>query len=209
MVEFLKIREKVWYEGIVSVLAGEQPYFTPLGFQLVNGVVKLKVYSSAKTSSLLTTHPEAVLNITDDPYLFFLSTFKEHTGGIPKDEVEFINGYPVLRKAYGYVMMKRRKFSPQGEVLLFDYNIEKIMDNPLHRGNIEPYSRCRAFLIEMIIYASKIRDVSIKEGAGDLLNRFEKSLDYSYEIVIKTCMDQAELGIANKLKEMVSGWLRK
>lgn len=205
----MKIRENIWYEAIISAMADEKPYFTPLGFRVVNNVVKLRVYSSAKTSSLLAMNSEVVLNITDDPFLYFLSTFKEETGGIPKEEVGFIEGLPVLLKAYGYVIMRKKKVSQQERVVLFEYDIEKIIDNPSFYTSIEPYSRCRTFLIEMIIYASKIRDVSILPGTGDLLNSFKKSFDYSYEIVEKTCMGQAEIWLANRLKEMVSDWLRK
>ncbi len=205
----MRIRENMWYEAIVSVLADGQPYFTPLGFQIYGNAVKLKVYISARISSLLTTYPNAVLNITDDPHLYFLSTFKEETGGIPKEEVGFIDGLPVLRSAYGYIIARRSKILPQEEVFLFEYRVEKVIENPAYYSSLEPYSRCRAFLIEMIIYASKIREVSSKPEREELQERFEKFFDYSHEVVWKTCMDEAELKLASKLKEMVSGWARK
>lgn len=208
MVGDVNLREGVWYESIFSAFITSNPYFTPLGFRVSQRTIELKIYRTTKVSLLIDLLDKAALNVVDDPYLYYLATFKEETGGIPQSEISFLNGIPVLKKAYGYILMKKRGLVKHENTYHASFEIEEIVENPLIPEILEPYSRCRVFLIEMIIYASKIK--AMRETLdSDLLNKLKRQVEDSYKIVEKTCFNEKDLKLANELKEMVARWLKR
>jgi hypothetical protein len=204
------IREGILYEAIISLLDDlGKPYATPSGFWKSNGRILVKFYKGFKTHELLVTVKNPVLNIVRDPLLYYRTAFKAESSGLTPEDyvVDEVNGRVFLRNAEAYLLLDLIRTVDYGKYSLFEYDLREIRVNPHIHLVLEPYSRCYSSLIEMIIYATKIRARS--QLSTTELETALRSIEYSYNVAVKTCMDSAYMDLANTIRKVVEDWLGK
>jgi len=198
------LRDRVIYEAIVSILDNTSPYATPVGFWKNNGRIWIKFYKGYRTHELLSRENEPVINITRDPLVFFKTAFKPETGGLePGDYI--VDGKSVfLRNAEAYIRLRLAEIVDYSDYSLFGYEILETRLNRSIESLIEPYSRCHSSLIEMIIYATKIK--AWQKLTREELETALSGINNSYIVVSKTCRDSMYLDLARKIMEMIESW---
>jgi hypothetical protein len=125
----------------------------------------LRPFRDTLTARNLAATPEAVINITNDPYVFFHTAFKEEVAVGEQFTFEPAKTVkpPRLRGMLGYVEVsldlgehKQAAFSlkPESDVLDFECSVRKV-DAPAGPPTVHSRARCAA--IEAIIHATRIR----------------------------------------------------
>lgn len=201
------IKEGVVYEAIVTLLAGSEPYATPVGFWRLGDEVLIKLYKGSRTHSLLKTVENPVLNVTRDPFLFYRTAFKSESNGLTREDfiIDEEKRVAYLRNAEAYILLKLIGVVEYEHYGLFKYGILEAREGAVRC--VEPYTRCYSSLIEMIVYATKVK--AWRDLAGEELEAALRSIEDSFRVVSKTCRSRDYLVLAENIRRLVENWLRR
>lgn len=157
-------------EVIFSTISHEGiPNAAPIGLHLENGKFFARVYNS-KTLDNILGNRIAAANIIDDPFLFVQSALSD----IEPGKFEFIEGFPVLKDALGWIMFDCR--CRKGK------NISVVELSPVSskilKRKIVPVNRGFNAVIEATVHATRF--VVFKE------QQYLDHIDY-YNAIVQKC----------------------
>ncbi|MCI4461628.1 MAG: DUF447 family protein [Thermogladius sp.] len=192
----------VVYESIASAYAGGGVYYTPLGFRPEGLRFQAKVYPETGLYSIVDKVGFIVLNLTRNPVHYLLSSFKkEFKPNLAFTKARCVDA-PRLAGAEAYV-----ETIVAGVRELSGLKIVELEPVCLDTGALlTPYSRADAMLIEMIVYATKIRAFKSKGdevSAGYYANLFKEARS----ILERVAGSKSYRGMADFLSGVVSKWV--
>lgn len=201
------IKRGIVYEAIISMLDQGHPYATPVGFQINDDKLVVRFYKGYRTHELLEKTLNPVLNITRDPAVFFKAAFKAETGGLSLEDfiVDEVRGLVYLKNAEAHLVLKLKDIEDHEDYSLFRYEVLEERVNQLE--TLEPYTRCYSSLIELIIYASKVkawRNLTSSERTEVL-----RGVESSTTTALKTCRDSSYMNLLRDLRELIESWLEQ
>lgn len=201
------IRDGVLYEAILSTLVDESIYLAPIGFTKSEDRIHIRIYKGGLLEEAVLKARKIVLNITYSPVIYAYTSLKTEFNGLNKLR-ELIthnekHGLPLLSNSIGYIVLERRQILDHGEYYLIEY---QVLDKWLNEKIVlEPYSRCYTALIEILVYATKIK--ALKDRVDkETLDRYRSIIEYNMEVTRKTCSIQ-ELLLVEEIKSWVEKWL--
>jgi len=157
-------------EVILSTISPEGvPNAAPIGLHLKDGKFSARIYNS-KTLDNILGNQTAAANIVDDPFLFVQSALSD----IEQGKFEFIEGFPVLKDAMGWIVFDCR--CRKGE------NISVVELTPvrskIQRRKIMPVNRGFNAVIEATVHATRF--VVLKE------QQYLDHINY-YNTIVQKC----------------------
>ncbi len=157
-------------EVIFTTLSKDgNPNAAPMGLHRKEGRLFAMIYNSRTLENIL-DRPVAVANIVDDPVLFVLSSLCD----LEPERFEYVNGFPVLKDALGWVLFDCR--CKKGErISLVELSP---VDGKINQRKIQPVNRGFNGVIEAAIHAT--RYVVFKE------KKYLDSIEH-YNTIIKKC----------------------
>ncbi|MEZ0394175.1 MAG: DUF447 domain-containing protein [Desulfurococcaceae archaeon] len=197
------IEEGVVYESIASFydLSGS-PRAVPLGFVARGEAIELRIYRGRALESM-EPGKGLVLNMTDDSLLFAEALF-----GLGFARLSFVesrcSGAPRIAEAHAYIDAEVAEVG-EGEpatVLLRPLCYEWANRPP------RPYTRANSHLIEVLIYATKVRafaEAGDERSARAAYERIAQSL----EIIEKVSRGSAYWEAARRVAEEARRWLSR
>jgi hypothetical protein len=205
--DILGLKEGNIYETILTTSNPEGSHnAAPMGVKRIEPLLlELKPFKSSNTYRNLITSKRACVNITNDPELFFLTTFKNE--GI-KSFVELkIDDYLRLIPSDAYIFVRVVKSEDVSE-LRSRFLCEAVcVELPTITAKV--FSRGKAEAIEAIIHATRI-EVFIKERRMKELESLIKRFHSSMDVVLRvSAHDSQEARIVNKLEEMIDRWRKE
>jgi|GEM_PF-4105017 len=192
----------VVYESIASAYAKGGVYYTPLGFKPVGLRFQAKVYPETRLYNIVDEVGFIVLNLTRNPVHYLLSSFKKEF----KPKLAFTKARcvdaPRLAGVEAYV-----ETIVAGVRELSGLKIVELEPVCVDTGDLlTPYSRADAMLIEMIVYATKIRAFKSKGdevNAGYYANLFKEARS----ILERVAGSKSYREMADFLSGVVSKWV--
>ncbi len=206
---FLKLTQGILYEALFSFYnSSRNPTATPLGFIIKEkDLITVKIFKGSKTcEEFLKNNPDIVINLTNNPKLFLIFSFKN----IFKDYIEnirFVNASKVNAPkiapehgVYGYIECKITNIDEHEDKIEVTARVESI-DAAVPFITLEPFSRVINHMIDIAVYLTKI------DKLNDLkkIEKYVRLLDYSIHIV----KDYCNLDMCREYLEMVNKVLEK
>lgn len=195
----LLIRDNVLYEAILTACYNG-PYVAPVGFVKRGDTVEIRVYKGGKLLEVVGSCDTIALNVVHEPSTFIMATLKRISPFDPNRDFMYIGELPILAKSIGYLVLSKLNITDYGEYVTAKYTIQEIKVNA--KAVIEPYSRCYGSLIELLIYATKVKGVKDREAKLRYANKAEEL----FEVISKTCSGEYT-DIANTLRVLIAKWL--
>ena len=181
----LGFKKGIIFEGIVTTSSRYKPNAAPMG--IVTGDMKhiiIRPYKTTRTYKNLTVANNAVINFTDDPYLFYKTALKgdmsEETIRKSIFEKTATSEAPKLKGADAYIyisMIKKEDEEQDRAKLTFKVNRVELI-NPHFR----PYCRGPSAVIEAIIHSTRIRHFLSKD-MKDEADRLIKMVEHYHGLV--------------------------
>lgn len=165
-------------------------------------ILEIKPFKTSSTYRNLLEHPRACINVTSDPALFLMTTFKnEHFNGFQKASI-----CRDLRldssDAHIFVdVLDRSDISEiRSSFRCIASNIE------IHRHMPRVFSRGRSEAIEAIVHATRI-EVFIREGRLERVERLIKRFDACKDVVNRvSAPDSTEARVIKALEMLIRKW---
>jgi len=178
---------------LTTVAVDGLPNAAPMGVWVhEDGSLALRPFRDTLTARNLTKIPEAVINITNDPYIFFRTAFKEEAAAGEELSFEHAKSVkaPRLRGMLGYIEVslkpggsQQATSAPKSEldVLEFECSVRKV--DALARPPAV-HSRARCAAIEAVIHATRIRALHTVDPAKSkqLLARIQGCLKLAQRV---------------------------
>jgi hypothetical protein len=167
--------------------------------------LEIRPFKMSSTYENLMKRRKACINITDDPALFLVTTFKnEHLEGFQKAS---ITGDLRLESSDAHVfidVLDRRDISEiRSSFRCVASSIE------VNRRMPKVFSRGRSAAIEAIVHATRI-EVFMHEGRLKLVERLIKRFDACKDVVSRvSASDSTEARVIKALEMMIEGWRGK
>ncbi len=199
---FLKLSQGVLYEALFSFYNSyKNPTATPLGFTLTDKeTIRIKLYKGSKTYEELTNNrPDIVINLTNNPKLFlifsFKKIFKEYI-----DNIRFVDSLKVKapkiapeNEIYGYIECKIEEIERMDNYSKITLSIEDI-DIASPYVTLEPLSRVHNHMIDIAVYLTKLASIKEVEESQKYLNLLKYSLHIVRDYCISdTCKEYLEM----------------
>ena len=203
----LGLKEGNIYETILTTSNPEGSLnAAPMGVKRIEPLLlELMPFKSSNTYRNLITSKRACVNITNDPELFFLTSFKKD--GITSFVELQIDDYLRLIPSDAYIFVRVVKSEDVSD-LRSRFLCEAVcVELPTMTAKV--FSRGKAEAIEAIIHATRI-EVFIKERRMKELERLIKRFHSSKDVVFRvSAHDSQEARIVNKLEEMIDRWRKE
>ncbi len=134
-------------EVILTTLSKDGvPNAAPMGLHRKEGRLFAMIYNSRTLENII-DRPVTAVNIVDDPVLFVRSSLCDLEPG----RFEYVNGFPVLKDALGWVLFECR--CKKGErISLVELSP---VDGKINRRKIQPVNRGFNAVIEAAIHATR------------------------------------------------------
>ena len=173
----------------------------------------LRPFRDTLTARNLTKVPEAVINITNDPYVFFRTAFKEEAP--VGEELSFENAKsvkaPRLRGMLGYIEVSLKPSGSQqatsapkseSEVAEFECSVRKV-DAAARPPTVHSRARCAA--IEAVIDATRIRALHTVDPAKSkqLLARIQECRSLAQRVA----PGSAHAKVVEETLQLVQRWM--
>ncbi len=175
----------------------------PMGVHRISHeVLELRPFKSSSTYKNLLNNPNACINVTDDPGLFFVTAFKGKTvEGLLEPAIDKDMR---LISASAYIFVDASRSSDISEIrACFTCRVKDIKAPAMMPRS---FSRGRAEAIEAIIHATRI-EVFSKEGRLDdvekLIKRFAECKDVVERV---SAPESVETRVVGELEEMIAIW---
>ncbi|NPA69453.1 MAG: DUF447 family protein [Crenarchaeota archaeon] len=188
---FLKLSQGILYEALSSFYnSNKKPTATPLGF-IITGrdTIKLRIFKNSKTCrEILKNRPDIILNLTNNPKLFLIFSFKE----VFKEQIENIRFIESSRVnapkiapehgIYGYIECKIENVKEHEDQIHVTLSIENI-DAATPYITLEPFSRVINHMIDIAVYLTKIHKLEDNKE----IRKYADLLNYSIHIIKDYC----------------------
>ncbi len=203
------IRDGVLYEAVLSTLLDDSIYLAPIGFTKSGNRIYTKIYKGGLLEKAVLKAHRIALNITYSPTIYTYTSLKAEFNGLNKLRELVIydekHGLPLLSNSIGYIVLERSQIVDQGEYYSIEY---EIIDKWLNKEVVlEPYTRCYTAIIEILVYATKIK--ALKDRADEkTLNKYRNIIEYNIEVTRKTC-SLHELLLVEQIQSWVEKWLEE
>jgi len=202
----LYIRDGVLYEGLISTTYRGEQYFAPVGFIKDNNRVFIKVYKGGLLEEVVLNTSLFALNIVFKPDYYAAFSLKKELGGESVSQKTWIRGQqslPILTDSLGYLVLVKENIVDNGEY----YDVEfRIVDRGVNSdAYIEPYSRCYGSIIEILVYATKIKALRSR-AQREVLSNFLEYIDFNKNIAYKTCSQEYK-SLVDKILRWIREWL--
>lgn len=192
----LGFSNETYSEVLLTININNDTNVAPMGVLLKNNKLYVRIYSGTKTyNAILNYADECVLNITNNPKLFFNAI-------LHKEKIRFYNSTIVNAKRVldcdAYIecnINKRNILSNYAEIFLNPLIIDVV--NP----SVKTYNRAGPAIIEALVHLSKIQYYkSSGMNNNEILKRFlflreivyHSTSDKDYRIMINEILDKAE-----------------
>ncbi len=184
-IEELGIHEGI-SEVIFTTLSSEGvPNAAPIGLHRKGSRLFAKIYSSRTMDNIL-SKSVAVANIVNDPLLFVLSALSD----IGPERFEFVEGFPVLKEALGWLVFECR-YTRNENIVVVDL---LPVSGKINRLAIQAVNRGFNAVIEAAIHAT--RYVLLKE------QKYLDCIKY-YNSIVKKCGGTREKEAMKMLYELI------
>ena len=202
LLDVLGFQEGQVYETIVTTLNVDGSVnAAPMGVVRTGRVeVEVRPYRSSSTYGNLSSHPEACVNVTDDPSIFLVTAFKgEVLEGFEGPSMDGIR----LKEADAHIFISVRDRDDSRERGCFTCVVDSV-----ELGDAGPrlFSRGRAQAIEAVIHATRIeylfRAGKAQEGEA-LVRRFAVCKDVVGRV---STPDSAEGLVIAELERLIRAW---
>jgi len=199
---------------LTTVAADGLPNAAPMGVWVhEDWSLSLRPFRDTLTARNMTEIPEAVINITNDPYIFFRTAFKEETAGGEELSFEHAKSVkaPRLRGMLGYIEVSLKPSESQQavsapksepDVMQFACFVRKV-DAPARPPAVHSRARCAA--IEAVIHATRIRALHTVDPARSkqLLARIQESL----ALVQRVAPGSTHTKVVEETLRLVQRWM--
>ena len=171
----------------------------PMGIHRVSHeVLELRPFKSSSTFMNLLNNPEACINVTDDPGLFFMAAFKGKTvEGILEPVIDKDMG---LVSAFAHIFVDASRSSDISEIqACFTCRVNDIKASAMMPRS---FSRGKAEAIEAVIHATRI-EVFSKEGGLDDVERLIKRFAECKDVVERvSAPESVETRVVGELEKI-------
>ncbi len=178
----------------------------PMGVHRVSHeVLELRPFKSSSTFMNLLNNPNACINVTDDPGLFFVTAFKCKTVEGLLDPA--IDKDMRLISASAHIFVDASRSSDISEIrACFTCRVKDIESSAMMPRS---FSRGRAEAIEAIIHATRI-EVFSKEGRLEDVERLNKRFAECKDVVDRvSAPESVETRVVGELEKMIAIWRGK
>jgi hypothetical protein len=178
----------------------------PMGVHRVSHeVLELRPFKSSSTFVNLLNNPNACINVTDDPGLFFVTAFKDKTAKGSQEPV--IDKDMRLISASAHIFVDASKSSDISEIrACFTCRVKDIKAPAMMPRS---FSRGRAEALEAIIHATRI-EVYSKEGGLDDVEKLIKRFAECKNVVERvSAPESVETRVVGELEKMIAIWRGK
>ena len=167
--------------------------------------LEIRPFKTSSTYENLLKRRKACINITDDPSLFLVTTFKnERLEGFQKAS---ITGDLKLESSDAHVFIDVLDRSNISEIQSSFRCIASSIDIRRHIPRV--FSRGRSAAIEAIVHATRI-EVFIREGRLKRVERLIKRFDACKDVVNRvSAPDSTEVKVIKALEMMIGRWREK
>ena len=168
-------------------------------------ILEIKPFKTSSTYRNLLEHPRACINVTSDPALFLMMTFKnERFKGFQKASISKDLG---LDSSDAHIFVDVLDRSDISEIRSSFRCIASSIE--IHRHMPSVFSRGRSEAIEAIVHATRI-EVFIREGRLKRVERLIKRFDACKDVVNRvSASDSTEARVIQVLEMMIEGWREK
>ena len=178
----------------------------PMGVRRVShDVLELRPFKSSSTFMNLLNNPNACINVTDDPGLFFVTAFKCKT--VEGLAAPVIDEDMRLISAFAHIFVDASRSCDISEIRArFTCRVKDIKSPAMTPRS---FSRGRAEAIEAIIHATRI-EVFSKEGRLDDVERLIKRFAECKGVVERvSAPESVETRVVGELEKMIAVWRGK
>ena len=187
-----------------------QPNAAPMGILIENNEqLKIKPYRTSVTYNNLQTNKCAVVNLTSNPQLFYLTTFKDlrHDGKFPNgmfEKAEMVNA-PRLEAAHSIIEVSVARIdsfsSERAEILC---NVKFVKSS---KAFPQVYCRAQFATIEAIIHSTRIK-LFIRGNKQQQKQAIQLTelVNICNDIVNRTAPNSIYSEIMNELTQMIKLW---
>ncbi len=201
----LGIATGVTYETIISTLSQHGEYnAAPMAIRSEDGTsIVLRPYKTARTYYNLITTRNAVANFTDDPFLFFVTAFKEEGFNDPEmlTKVEEVH-VPRLTKADSFLELQVMKVEETAERAV-------VTCSPIHGEIInlptKPYCRGKFAAIEAVIHATRVK-VFLADGRMREAESLVRMIHAYRDLVYRVAPSSSYSIVVGKVVDLVEKW---
>ena len=179
---------------------------SPMGVHRVSHeVLELRLFKSSSTFMNLLNNPNACINLTDDPGLFFVTAFKGTTVEGIRDPA--IDKDMRLVSASAHIFVEASRSSDISEIRArFTCHVKDVTAPAMTPRS---FSRGRAEAIEAIIHATRI-EVFSKEGRLEDVERLIKRFAECKDVIERvSAPDSVETRVVGELEKMIAVWRGK
>lgn len=178
----------------------------PMGVHRVSHeVLELRPFKSSTTFINLINNPKACINVTDDPGLFFATTFKGKTVEGILDPV--IDEDMRLIPASAHIFVDASRSGDISEIrACFACRVKEIIAPAMMPRS---FSRGRAEAIEAIIHATRIEVFSKEGGLDDVENLIKRFAECKGVVERVSAPDSVETRVVGELEKMIAIWRGK
>jgi hypothetical protein len=196
-------------ESIVSTYNPERkPHASPIGISTNDmHLLILRIYQNSQTYKNLIKWKSGVANITSDPTLFHITTFKDSFSNsqIPEEMFEHEDAVdaPRLRNVDGCIALKLIKKEDNVNPATIVCRVEKI----LIKGNprLKVYNRGSHAVIESLIHATRIK-LYLQNGDKEKVKELIRLVDNYHRIVKKVAPNSELMEIMDDITCRINGW---
>ncbi|MFX1563368.1 MAG: DUF447 domain-containing protein [Promethearchaeota archaeon] len=180
----------------------------PMGVWVRPGhLLVIRPYTETKTANNLSEIPEAVINITDDPRIFFSTAFKEEIMDNEKFWFEPAKHVSVqrLRGMLAYVEISvepSTEIQPDQDSQEFECRVHHV-DAPTRLPAV--YSRARFAAIECVIHATRIR--ALHDIDPVITEKLLASIQDYYSLVKRIAPNSVSAGVIDDILQLIQKWV--
>ena len=193
--------KRVIYECIVTTLCNNEADAAPMGVETYDlKQLVVRPYRSSKTYLNLAQTDHAVINLTNNPWLFYKTALKNKTGEktLPRSIFKKTarGSVPKLKAADAYLEVSKIKEEDEGpDRANFTFKVDCVEAvNPCFR----PYCRGDYAIIEATIHATRAK-YYLSKGMKDEADKLIKLIEHYRGIVEKTSHSMDYMKIINAI----------
>lgn len=187
------------FEVIVSTQGDGGPNAAPMGVTLLSEEeITIRPFKTTRTYRNLMATGCAVLNVTDDPYLFYLATFKDRVG-FPEElfeEAEVVSA-PRIKGCGAYIEVTVSEIKEGDVRAAITCKVEHVTSS---RVMPKAYCRARFAVIESLVHATRVIEFrKVGRDVSDLVS----IIDHYRKLVSRVTPGSVYEEIMNGIMEIV------
>ncbi|MFC1802483.1 DUF447 domain-containing protein [Thermoproteota archaeon] len=170
----------------------------PMGVVNHNSVIETRPFLTSRTYQNLHRYKKAAINITNNPYIFLATAFKDEIENPPRI-IDFMleDSEAVIRVE----KISESKYSELQAVFLL-----KPLEIMINRQKPLVFSRGRAEAIEAVIHATRIKVFDVENQRKKVTMLMER-LDYCLKVIDRVSEKYTpEMIVAEKIRDMIEHW---